>query len=175
MQRNNRSQLVGFILVLIVIVVSGCTQENSQPSFGYVNEEYGFGLNPPQNWTINENSQDLVKFMCPDHHDYQINFGIKAPVVMNGTLSNVTDQLITYYNNHFKNFVLISRELTTINGVDASEIVLSEGLEPNMLQHKQALIEKNGKIYSLTYIALVVDYNTYISVIDQSIQSFTIF
>lgn len=53
-------------------------------------------------------------------------------------------------------------------------MVYSEGQEPYMLQHKQILLEKNEKIYSLTYTSLVNTFDIYISVVDQSINSFTL-
>jgi len=83
--------------------------------------------------------------------------------------------LIDYYSHtSFKNFLLISSEPKTINGINAYEMVYSEGQEPYMLQHKQVLFEKNEKIYSLTYISLASTFDTYISVVDQSINSFTL-
>jgi hypothetical protein len=175
MQKKKQITIFGFILVLIAITLSGCTQEDKQPTLGYINQEYGFGLNPPAGWTINENTQDIVKFFCPDQNDYQINLAIKKPVISNETLNDVVEQLIEYYSHSFfKNFTQISSKPITVNGLNAYEIVYSEGQEPYLLQHKQVLIEDNKKIYSLTYISLVDTFDTYISVVDQSINSFTI-
>jgi hypothetical protein len=175
MKKKKQLKIFGFTLALVMIALSGCTQEDNKNNLSYVNQEFGFGLNPPLGWTQTENTQDLAKFICPDQNDYPVNLGIKTPIESNGTLNNVVEQLIEYYSNvSFKNFLLLSSEPRTINGLNAYEMVYSEGQEPYMLQHKQVLFEKNNKIYSLTYISLVSTYDRYISVVDQSINSFTI-
>jgi hypothetical protein len=174
MQKKTNLVIYGFILFLAAMALSGCTQV-SENNLRYINQKYGFEIIPPAGWITNENTQDPVKFFCPDQNDYQINLAIKEPITTNETLLNVSEQLIEHYSQtYFKNFLLISSNQRTINGLNTYELVYSEGQEPNMLQHKQVLFEKNKKIYSLAYTSLVDTYDTYISVVDQSINSFTI-
>jgi hypothetical protein len=175
MQKKKQLKIFGLILVLVAIALSGCTQEDNKNNLSYVNQEFGFGLNPPAGWNQSENTLDLVKFFCPDQNDYPVNLGIKTPILSNETLNSVVEQLIEYYSNtSFKNFSLLSSDPKTINGINAFEMVYSEGQEPYMLQHKQVLFEENNQIFSLTYTSLVSTYDRYISVVDQSINSFTI-
>jgi hypothetical protein len=175
MKKIKQFILFGCMLILIATVLSGCTQENNHQNLSYINQEYGFELIPPEGWTVNENTQDPVKFFCPDQNDYQVNLAIKKPILSNETLNTAVEQLIGYYTeSYFKNFSLISSKPMTINDLDAYEIVFSEGREPYLLQHKQVFFEKNKKIYSIVYTSLVTTFDTYISVVDQSINSFTI-
>ncbi len=165
---------VGLIFVLFVIIFSGCTQENEDDS-RYINQNYGFEIIPPVDWIINENTIDLVKFFCPDENVYQINLAVKEPIMSNETLGSLSQQLIELYSeSFFKNFTLISNNQRTINGLSAYELVYSEGQQPYMLQHKQVLFKKDNRVFSVTYISLVNTYDTYISVVDQSINSFRI-
>jgi hypothetical protein len=137
MQKKNQLVIYGFILVVISIALSGCTQE-SENNPRYINQEFGFEIIPPAGWIINENTQDPVKFFCPDQNVYQINLAIKEPITTNDTLISVSEKLIEYYSQtYFKNFSLISSNQKIINGLNAYELVYSQGQEPNMLQHKQ--------------------------------------
>ena len=178
MKRKKESTIASILLVIMFLFLSGCTENEPQPPLTYVNEDYGFGLNPPEGWTINLNTSDPVKFFCPDQNDYQVHIAVKKPVLSNDTLEDAVNQLIEFYTEtFFENFALISSQSKQINGLNAYELVYSEGRQPNLLQHKQMLFEKvNGTyIYTLTYIALVRDYNRYVSVVDQCINSFTLF
>jgi len=166
--------IYGFIFLFIALVFCGCTQENQDNSH-YINQMYGFDIIPPAGWIINENTLDPVKFFCPDQNVYQINLAVKEPITSNDTVTNIGEQLIQSYSERlFKNFSLISKSQRIINGLDAYELVYSQGMEPNMLQHKQVLFKKDNRVFSVTYISLVDTYDTYISVVDQSINTFHI-
>jgi hypothetical protein len=174
MKKKQHLVISGLIFVLLILILSGCTEVNQDDSF-YINQMYEFEIIPPTGWTINENTTDPVKFFCPDQNDYPINLAVREPITSNETVSSLGELLIERYSeSFFKNFTLISSSQTTINGLNAYELVYSEGQEPNMLQHKQVLFEKNKKIFSLTYTSLVDTYDTYISVVDQSINTFTV-
>lgn len=174
MQKKTYLMTYGFILIILAVVFCGCTQED-QDNTRYINMMYGFDIIPPVGWIINENTVDPVKFFCPDQNVYQINLAIKAPITSNDTLTNIGEQLIQSYSEKiFKNFSLISNSQRVINGLDAYELVYSQGMQPNMLQHKQVLFKKDNRVFSVTYISLVDTYDTYISVVDQSINSFRI-
>ncbi len=163
------------LLPLFAVALSGCMDEGNKPNLVYVNEEYGFGLNPPEGWIVNEQTYDPVKFFCPDQNDYQVHIVINRPVTLNLTLEDIADDLLgRYEESYFKNFSLISRTPKTINNMNAYELVYTEGKEPNMLQHKQILYQKDEIVFTLTYNSLVRTYDTYIAVVDQCIDSFMI-
>jgi hypothetical protein len=174
MKKKKNVMTSGLTVILLVLILGGCTQDNIDDS-RYINQNYGFTIIPPKDWIVNENTIDPVKFFCPDQNEYQINVAVKEPITSNETVGTLGEQLIERYStSYFKNFTLIFSNQTTINGLNAFDLVYSEGQEPNMLQHKQVLFEKNKKIFSVIYTSLVVTYETYISVVDQSINSFTI-
>lgn len=161
------------LLVLCSITLSGCLEGDNQSNLRYINKEYGFGLNPPEGWIINEQTYDPVKFFCPDQNEYQVHIVINRPAQLNQTLEEIADELlIRYEQSYFTNFTLISRTPKTINTLNAYELVYTQGIQPYVLQHKQILYQKDEKIITLTYISLARTYQTYISVVDQSINSF---
>ena len=59
--------------------------------------------------------------------------------------------------------------------MNARELVCT-ALNPNfgILKVKMVLIEKNNNIYGLSYVAPIDSYDTYLSIADESINSFTI-
>lgn len=176
MHRKNQFRASFILLVLFSIALSGCIDEGNQHNLEYVNEEYGFGINPPDGWSINDQTYDPVKFFCPDQNDYQVHIVINRPVNLNQTLEEIADELLERYEeSYFKNFTLISRVPKTINNMNVYELVYMQGREPNMLQHKQILYQKDETVFTLTYNSLVRDYDTYIAVVDKSIHSFMIF
>lgn len=175
MHGKNTFKTSFILLMLFTVAISGCMDEGNKPTLGYVNEEYGFGLNPPEGWIVNEQTYDPVKFFCPDQNDYQVHIVINRPVNLNQTLEEIANELLERYEeSYFKNFSLISRTPRTINNMSAYELVYTEGKEPNMLQHKQILYQKDEIVFTLTYNSLVRTYDTYISVVDESIDSFMI-
>lgn len=142
----------------------------------YVNEEYEFEINTPDGWIVNEQTYDPVKFFCPDQNDYQVHIVINRPVNLNQTLEEIADELLERYEkSYFKNFTLISWVPTTVNNMNIYELVYTQGREPNMLQHKQILYQKDETVFTLTYNSLVRSYDTYIAVVNKSIHSFMIF
>lgn len=101
---------------------------------------------------------------------------INRPVNLNQTLEEIADELLERYEkSYFKNFTLISWVPTTVNNMNIYELVYTQGREPNMLQHKQILYQKDETVFTLTYNSLVRSYDIYIAVVNKSIHSFMIF
>lgn len=170
--------IVGIALVLIVVGLSGCTEEDALSGLGYVNREYGFGINPPEGWTINESSSiagTIVKFETPINGDDYALFVIGTPTYLftGETLSELIDLMIENYNISFTNFSLISKNSRTINGMDAYEFVYVFDRTLTVKQ-KEIVIEENPEnVHLLIYNASPDSYDKYISMIDQSVDSFT--
>jgi hypothetical protein len=169
--------IVGIMLVLLAVGLSGCTQEDKLKDLSYKNTQYGFGLNSPAGWTTDENDQyGVVRFYGPTENNFAVNLGVTEPSTMNEseTLSSGIEQVLAYLPTILTNFSLISNNAITVNGMNAQEITYTFAQGIYSLQGKQVYIEKSKIVYCLTYTALLDTYNTYLSVIDQSINSFTI-
>lgn len=43
--------ILGIFGLLLVVCLTGCTQNDPFTGLKYTNKDLGFGLNPPNNWT----------------------------------------------------------------------------------------------------------------------------
>lgn len=172
---------------LITLGFAGCLDENetgnndTDPLEGleYQNTEYGFGLNPPKNWTLDEDdSYGVVRFYGPIIDEYQLNIGITEPADLGGEdFETAVESLKQYYETIFPNYTLLNMNPTTINSMNAYEIVHTYNITDVVelkIKQKQVLIEKDSMVYTITFSASVDSYQTYISIVDESINSFKI-
>ena len=174
--------LFGITLVLLAVGFSGCTQEDTSTDvlgdLGWSNTEHGIGLNPPEDWTVDDPDSlgGIVRFYGPIENEIQISLGITGPDNMgSGTLNGMADQVIALYPDYFENFSLISSNAKTINGLDGWEIVYNLSLMDSVVIQKQIMVEKNKDVYTLTWGPFLSEsYDSYDSVIEQSTNSFTI-
>lgn len=183
----NKKPLIAVItLVLIAVGLSGCTEDgntgdtgtegNKSSSLGYSNQEYGFGLNPPNGWSVDEDSLfGIVRF----HHSTNqstINLYVLEPTPLGpgGTLDDAVNNVLNTYPMYMENFTLISSNTGTVNGMDAHEIVYTITSGSYLMKNKQVMIEANDMVFSIWYSAIQSSYDTYTAVVGQSIQSFTV-
>lgn len=175
---NTRFSVIGIITILIAIGLCGCTGENALSGLEYSNTQYGFGLNPPQDWIIDENDPygAIVRFSGPTEDEFTVNLGINGPSTLNEgeTLNSSFQEIIASYTNMFTNFFLISSRDRTVNGMNGYEIVYTFTQGIFQAKSKQVGVEKDGYAFVLTFVALVDNYDEYNSIIEQSINSFMI-
>jgi hypothetical protein len=177
MQMKKQFIIVGITLLLLAVGFCGCTQEDKLKNLGYKNTTYGFGLNPPQGWTVNETDQyGAVRFYGPITNNFTVNIGVTKPLGLNETetLSSGIDQILLQLPMVLTNFTLLSRNIVTVNGLNGEEIIYTFMQGALSYKGKQVYIQKNKTVYCLTYTALVDSYDTYNSVVEQSITSFTV-
>ena len=169
--------IVGITLVLIVVGLSGCTQEDALSGLGYVNREYGIGINPPDGWTVDENiTQYLVNFYGPTIDEFQIYLSISKAYTLepDETLSSLFDDMLGTYSVAWPNFSAISTGARMVNSMDAYELVYTFTFDSHNISGKHIMVEKNGKICGIIFLATVDTYDTYLSDIEQSIESLVI-
>jgi len=118
--------LIGVVALLITIALSGCFDNNSAlKNLGYSNTEYGFGLNPPEGWRVDETQGGtLVGFFGPAADNFTINILIGvAEFAPEETVKNVAEYLMESAQNSKTNFSLVSSGARTVNGMNAYEFV----------------------------------------------------
>jgi len=175
---------VGIILILFAVGLSGCTQEDALSGLGYSNRYYGFGLNPPKGWTVqgkNTSSATVASFLCSSASESEVKIIIFEPATLDGeTLDSGVELTLGFYSNALPNYSLISENARSVNGMNAYEIVFNctncfyvenEELE---IKIKEVFVEKNGMVFIIHYSATPDAYDTYLSIVEQSINSFTI-
>ena len=176
-----------FVIVVIAalfvcIGLSGCFDDNrpdhsALDDLGYSNTLYGFGLNPPDGWTVDESNPDLiVAFMGPTFGNGTVNIGIAAGQLETGkTLYDSAMELMVQYLDIFLGeYTLNSAINRTINGMNTCEIVYTIIQNEVQVRQKQVWIEKNGKTLILSYSAILDVFDTYDTVFEESLSSVVI-
>ena len=179
---NKKILVFSMTFVLISITLTGCfendsTGSNALSGLGYQNSQYGFGLNPPDGWTIDENDQlEVVRFYGPTIDGTTINIGISEPSYMAAgeSLESVVITILDYYHTYFTNFTEISNNSRTVNGMNAHDLVYTFTQGIYELKQMQIGIEKNKKTFVITFTASIESYDDYIALFEESISSFTI-
>ena len=180
---NMKKKLILVVtLILIITSISGCLEDksstdNALSGLKYSNTQYGFGLNPPEDWTTDEADQyGSVRFYGPQIDNFTMNLGVSFPGTLaeGDTLSSLVQEMKDNYPSAFTNYSFISSNARTINGMSAYDIVYTFTYDTSDLKGQQVLIEKNGKVIYTTFTASIDTYDDYISIIEESLSSFTI-
>jgi hypothetical protein len=116
----------------------------------------------------------MVSFLGPIEENFQVNLFIKNEESANRSLKSFVLQWEDTYPSSVDNFTLISFTPTTVNAMNAVEIIHSQSVGTDVIKMKHLFVEKNVKIFSIIYTALPDTYDHYISMVDQSIDSFAI-
>ena len=165
--------IVGIMLVLIVVGLSGCTDEDALSGLGYRNTEFGFGLNPPEGWTVEEipGGYDLiVGFLGPTEENYQVSMTVfNFTLDVEETIKNSTERITEPFIGD-PNFTLDLSNERTVNGMNAYEIAYTA----NLIKQKMVAVEKNELVLLLLYSALVSTYDNYLPVFEESVNSLVI-
>lgn len=188
-KRRMKQQLVsiGILLILIVITLSGCVEEKTKPMvintytsaedalnhLLYTNNQYHYGFNPPTRWCVS-----YVPGQEPGSVSLSNRDGMKAIYITpwegdtEDTISKSVDTIINYQREHENNYTLISKTEKIINGMTTVEVVCtSDYVDKEMLVW---MIKGNKSLY-VTFSEDEQTFDTCISAINQSIESFYIF
>ena len=169
-KKKNMAVITMFILVFVLC--SGCTQKikaDALSRLGYSNREFGFGLNSPANWTLDENESygNYVIFNCPQNEsDILVSMSINVSQVNSSeTLQSYFDRFIEENERSSKisNYTLILRtERTLCNIIVYENIYTYTGSEDRVIKVKNLLMEpKEDVIICFQYTTPVSTYGTY--------------
>jgi len=167
--------IMSIFLILLVVGLCGCISEDPLEGLDYINDDYGFGLNPPDGWVMNESTKEnfIVKFNTSD----EVALIIIISEYGNGdTLESHAEWEIEIFEDDSDDFTLISKKSRTINNIDAYEIVYTDKLNAidYTVETKEVLVELNNVVLTLVYYASIDLYDTYLSDFENSINTFTI-
>lgn len=165
--------VLGYILILSIF--SGCTQKiksDALSSLDYSNREFGFGLNPPNNWTLDENLsfENFVIFNCQQNETI-----VPVSMSINASVVNASDTMDSYFNiiiernilnGNLPDYKLISRTDRTIHSsittIAYENIYTYTAHDNSIIKVKNIMIEpKDDVIIFFEYITPVSTYSTY--------------
>ena len=158
--------------MLAFILYSGCTQKIKADALSrlyYSNRVFGFGLNPPANWTLDENEScgNYAIFYCPQNvTSNPVSMSINASQVNSSeTLDSYFDLFIkeSKISGKISNYTLISRTDRTLSGIITYENIYTyTGPGDCVIKVKNLLMEpKEDVIICFQYTSPVSTYGTY--------------
>ena len=192
--------VIGIIISLIFVGFSGCTEQeeknNPLTGLGFVNEEYGYGYNPPEGWY--SEPLGLVLFHSPFEFDrFSYNTNNVTFHVIPGLIDDYTmtlgepftfEKIIEYYdeldtNNDQVN--ITSKEEFLFKGKNALKLIISgkgqrtisdefeEPIKENYTAISKQIMILNGEtVFDIYYIADENLYDVYEAVVNETIESF---
>lgn len=173
--------IVGVAVLLITIGFSGCIDNNNSTlrNLGYSNTAYGFGLNPPDGWRVDESQGgSVVGFFGPEVDGFTINILIGVAEYQTGeTVKNVAEYVMEGAITSKTNFSLVSSGPRTVNGMNAYEFVatyISDYVQDVVAKVKEVFIEKNRKGLMICLTVPENSYDEYETVFEESLSSVVI-
>ena len=183
--KKSNTILIVAIVVAIVIIIAAIggilffmgvgnlinSGIGSLANLDYVNYDYNYGLNYPDEWTQTETA-GMVQFLGPTTNNSTPNIVISGPEDSEGyTVDGYVQKSLQTYSSIFTNFSLEYGSSTTINGFDSYEVVYTIGNATTHLKEKQVFISKGNLILILTYDSPVETYDTYLPNFEESLNS----
>ena len=167
------------IFILFSITLTGCTSNNPLAGLEYINEDYGFGLNPPDGWVMNETSADnyIVKFNTSDENNFPVALIIIISDYGDGdTLESHAEWEIDIFENASEEFTLLSNNNRVINNINAYEIVYTDKvvLFGYTIKTKEVLVDLDNYVLTLAFYASSDSYDAYLSDFEDAVNTFAI-
>lgn len=166
-----------FIGISVVIIILAVAVIVVSPPETYLNGEYGFSINPPKGWKIKENVHIdnitlIVAFIGPVENNFAVNINIYSENVKGMDLQEYVASNKKGLASSFPGYNLILEKNTTINSLEAYELIYTAKLRNKDLKYKQVFLIKDDEGYIITFAALKDNFDKYIAVFEKSIGTF---
>ena len=166
-----------FVLAVVLGFVSGSVASIVQAQQTYHNEEYGFSIEPPSGWTVNESGlmETAVIFYGPIGENFAVDFAIKVLDAAGMTLNEVVNADKQNASLSLTNFTLLSEQSRIIDNIDAYEIVYTFTLEEFDVKSKAVYLLKDDRVYAIDFAAIPPgNYDEYLPTFEASVETFKI-
>jgi hypothetical protein len=159
-------------IILVVVLVAGCTQQLAKRS--YTNTVYGFSLSPPPGWVRVDNELTSVAVWFAPENFSNVSLVIGTPFSLGEglALSTFADQIEENLSNTGENYSIVYRDWLSLPGVKAYEIAYSYEQDGITVRVKQVAVLKTRTVFLVTFTAPSAQYIKYLTVVDQSIDTF---
>ncbi len=176
-------------LVLLVILSSASSMRLAQAANSYVNKELGFSITPPEGWeNIAQKFGNRVFFFGPVNPEsglsdiYIIVFSKNTPLTLSeyvNSSGHFTDKKDADFDpaimtENTTDLKILSQNYRFIAGLNGYEVVKAYTVRTDntsMIQKDVGFVE-NGNAYVITLVATSLNYDVYLPVFEQSLQTF---
>ncbi|HUT00326.1 MAG TPA: DcrB-related protein [Candidatus Thermoplasmatota archaeon] len=168
--RNVRS-ILG-IGIMSIFFITGCLQP--MVSRSYTNEIYGFSLNPPAGWQQVDNALPNVAVWFAPENFTNISFIIGVPFSLSEgrALSTFADQVEENLSDSGMNYTILYRDWRPVPDVQSYEIAYSYERDGALEFTKQVAVLKTRTVFLITFTAPIELSTSYLTDVNQSIDSF---
>jgi hypothetical protein len=165
------ASVLGVCLVSILFI-SGCTQQTAHRS--YTNTTYGFSLTPPVGWISveNESADVAARFSPLNSSNVSLVVGVPFPLGEGLALSTFADLVEENLSASGENYSVVYREARPIPGVQTYEIAYTFEQDGVLQRAKQVAVLRTRTVFLMTFTAPNELYFSYLSAVDQSIDTF---
>jgi len=154
-----------FSLILITLFFN-------KPVSAYKNTKYGFTIDPPPMWELEENTGFDGMFIAFVNLDNETSINILIEEYVVGTLWDYVDEIKEGLAVYFDDYNLVYEESRVIGGLDCYELVYTLTDFDLELKCKQVVFVENGVGYVLTCGSLESNYSDQLMDFENAIISF---
>ncbi len=159
-----------FIVALFVFVIS-ITLSSVQ---AYTNEQYGFMVDPPGEWTVDDTDpRAVVIFYGPWDEGFMTNVNIQVEFTKATLQQYISAGKITLQNS-LADYKLESESTRIVSNIDAYELVYNFTDSGICIKIKQVFLIKYEKAFVITCAALSTTYQRYLPDFESSLATFKI-
>jgi outer membrane protein assembly factor BamB len=138
----------------------------------YIDPVYGFSIKPPTSWSQLRNlSPYTVEFK-----DYtELHIMSIVVVSTSQTLMGFISSLKNSFKDYYDNYAIVSENTRKIGDLTGYEIVKWQATNSgsdSYFETKELVFVDNGKAYGIMCLAPVSDYESYLPIFEQSLQTF---
>ena len=186
-------KILSLVLLTGVLFFFGCTKNTSSiidttvPTTGEVTVEWktyenttdGFSLQYPSTWTFQENAYGVpVIFFSPltspeDTLKENVGIGVTTET-KTYTIDEFRKVRKASFDKQFSEFVEVSNENITINGMDAKKVIYTCMQGDMKLQFEEVYMVKDNTWYIITYTATKATFDEFVKNVDEIIATFEI-
>ena len=160
--------------LLIVVLLTGCSQQSVPPSRRYTNDFYSFSFDPPAGWqqVPNYNSSVAVQFSPANASNVSLYVAVPFTLSEGLSLSTFADQTEENLIESGANFTILHRDWGEGSQLSTYELAYSYKQDDSTQYVKQVAILRTRTVFLMTFTAPEPLANQYLALVNQSIGTF---
>jgi len=175
MKKKLKLNVIFWIIILLItsyIIFALITNIDQLEKNPYTSTEYGWSIKYPIGWKIIEVETGDVDFIDESSENILL-IRVEPP---KDFTSNILDKEIEKWREIIKNnsYVIISEGNRLVNNMNSYEFIYKNKDEKYSIKEKRILIEKDGRVFNIVYIAEIDSFDEYDSLAEKCIVTFKI-